>query len=178
MHLNRLGLALATSRDAPAAERFALGTLVGQSADAPTHSDDALSLLEAFAYIGDALSSKQEQVADEALLETAHRDDGSVILMRFPNDLRPSVIVIADDVHVFIVVIGSEAGDSTVRFGEGEQGRRPPAGLEHATATYRHGGGKVGEVELRELPLRQPFRVIVAHHPGTQRQRLTCSVIH
>jgi hypothetical protein len=152
--------------------------LAAQSADAPTHSNDALSLLEAFAYIGDVLSSEQEQVADEAFLETAHRDDGSVIVMRFPNDLRPSVIVIADDAHVFIVVIGSEAGDSTVRFGDGEHGGRPPAGLEHVTGTYRHGGGEVGEVELRELPLRRPFRVIAAHHPGTQRPRVTCSVVH
>lgn len=178
MHLNRLGLALAASRDARVAERFALGTLVGQSADAPTHSDDALSLLEAFAYVGDVLSSAQEQVADEAFLETAHRDDGSVIVMRFPNDFRPSVIVVADDAHVFIVVIGSEAGDSTVRFGDGEHGRPPPAGLEHVTATYRHGGGTVGEVELRELPLQRPFRVIAAHQLGTQRRRLTCSVVH
>jgi hypothetical protein len=43
-------------------------------------------------------------------------------------------------------------GRTTVQFGDGVTGKRPPAG-EEITVTYRHGAGQAGEVPPKQTPV-------------------------
>ena len=177
MDLKRLSLALATTANIARREVFAIGSLVTRTDDPQVGPDVALSLIEALAYLGDVLSAEQDQVADEDFLETSYDSEDDVVRIRLLNDLRPVVFVVVDDERAFVVVIGSEAGDATVRFGNGEHGERPPAGLEDVIATYRHGAGRVGSVKLRGLHLGKPFAVIAIGDPGTRARRMNCSIV-
>jgi hypothetical protein len=168
MDLTRLGVAWATTANIPSPEAFAIGSLTARTASPQSAPDLGLSLIETLAYIADVLSAAQEQVADETFLETSCEVDEDVVRVRLLNDLLPAALAVVSDERAFVVVIGSEAGDSTVRFGDDERGERPPEGLEDVIASYRHGGGRVGCVELRGLHLGRRFAAIAINHGATR----------
>ena len=174
MDLTRLGVAWAATANLPSPKTFAIGSLTAR-ADSPQSAPNlGLSLIETLAYIGDVLSAAQEQVADESFLETSREDDEDVVRIRLLNELRPAAFGVVGDERAFVVVVGSEAGDSTVRFGDDERGERPEEGLKDVIASYRHGGGRAGCVELRGLHLGRRYAVIAASQAGTR--SLSCSI--
>jgi hypothetical protein len=167
MDAARLLAVLAHTRGVPRNEQFAIAAVVtprdGSHAAEP---DGALSLLELLAYVGDVLSADQDRTAEEAFVDTSYNPGDASVAIRLANDLRPVAFAAVDASHAFVVVIGAETGDSTLSFGDGDRGRRPPAGLEHGTASYRHGGGGAGNVQVRGLPLRAPIAVITLRRRG------------
>ncbi len=91
------------------------------------------------------LSAKEDQLADEAFLETSRERDEDLVRIRFLNELLPAVFLAVGEERAFGVVIGSQTGDSTLRFGDGESGARPPTGMEDVQ---------------RELPARRHTREV------------------
>jgi hypothetical protein len=176
MDLTALAVDLAASTDLARTESLAIGAVTGRL-DAPESAPDAgLSLIETLAYIGDVLSAEQDQLADEDFLEMSRANDEDLIRIRLRTEILPAVLVAVGDERAFLVVIGAETGDSTVRFGDGEPGTRPPTGLEDVSATYRHGGGHEACLELRELRLGRRCAVVAVSHRARRTQGLFCSI--
>lgn len=123
-------------------------------------ADGVIGLIETLGYIGDVLSSEQDQVAAEGILTTTYDDDCDVLRIDMRADARPIVCVVIDDCRAFVVSIGADAREASVSFGDGSKGRRPPAGLENVTASYRHGDGDGGNVEVSGLGLRRAFTLV------------------
>ncbi|MDQ6806236.1 MAG: hypothetical protein M3065_15035 [Actinomycetota bacterium] len=176
MDLTRLGVALAAKANVPLTEGLAIGTLTARVGDPQSAPDLGLSLIEMLAYIGDVLSAEQDQLADEDFLETSREGDEDVVRLRFLKELLPAVFVAVGEERAFVVVIGSRSGDSTVRFGDGEPGTRPPMGLEDVSASYRQGGGNAGCLELCGLRLGSPCAVIAISHRATRAGGFICSI--
>jgi hypothetical protein len=82
--------------------------------------------------------------------------------------------VIADDRRAYLVTVGAETGESTVRFGDGVVGELPPSGLDNVIATYRCGDGDTGNLELTGLGLQKPFVVIVVGNPRVSARHFLC----
>ena len=163
MDLNRLGLVWARSAGASASEQFAIaGFVVGDQATA----DAAIGLVEMLAYIGDVLSSDQDEIAAESYLATTYDPERDLLHVYLSDDARPIVCAVVDDSRVFVVSIGADAGDAVVSFGDGPEGRRPPPGFENVTGRYRQGDGDEGDVEVSGLRLCRSF-VVVAVRRGS-----------
>jgi hypothetical protein len=154
--LNRFGVAWARSARASAGEQFAIGGLVFGDPSA----DRVIGLIETLVYIADVLSAQQDRVAAEGILTTAYDDGHDMLHIHVRADARPIVAVVIDDCRAFVVSIGADAGAATVSFGDGSGGRRPPPGFDDVTATYRHGDGNVGRVEVTGLRLDRAFAVV------------------
>ncbi|HET6867509.1 MAG TPA: hypothetical protein VFH80_16430 [Solirubrobacteraceae bacterium] len=157
MNLNRLGVAWARSAHASASDEFSIGGLVFGD---QTSADGVIGLIETLAYIGDVLSSQQDQVAAEGILTTTYDDERDVLHIDLRADARPIVCVVVDDCRAFVVSIGANAGEATVSFGDGSDGRRPPPGFENVRARYRDGDGDGGNVEVTGLRLGRAFAVV------------------
>jgi hypothetical protein len=177
MDVTRLGVALAATANVRYTETLAIGTLTARIDDPQSARDVGLSLIEMLAYIGDVLSAEQDQLAlaDADFLETSRETDEDLVRIRFVNELLPAVFVAVGDERAFVVVIGSQTGDATVRFGSGEPGTRPPPGLEDVSASYRHGGGHEGCLELGGVRLGRRCAVIAISHRATRAGGLICS---
>jgi hypothetical protein len=154
---NCVGVVWARSADALASEQFSIGGLVFGD---QTSADGVVGLIETLAYIGDVLSSEQDQVAAEDDLTTTYDDDRDVLHIDMRADARPIVCVVIDDRRAFVVSIGADAGQARVSFGDGSTGRRPPSGFENVTAKYRNGDGDRGNVEVSGLRLDSAFAVV------------------
>ncbi len=177
MDLTRLGVALAATANVPRTEGLTIGTLTARVDDPQSAPDlGLLPLIETLAYIGDVLSAKQDLLAAEAFLETSRESDEDLVRLRFLNELLPAVFVAVGEERAFVVVIGSQTGDSTLRFGDGESGARPPTGLEDVSASYRQGGGHAGCLELRGLRLGRRCAVIAISHRAARAGGLICSI--
>jgi hypothetical protein len=176
MDLRGLGVDLAGMANLPRTEAFAIGAVTAR-VDAPQSAPDfGQSLVETLAYIGDVLSAEQDQVASENFLETSQVKDEDLVRLRFLIELLPAVFLAVGDKRAFVVVVGSETGDSTVRLGDGESGTRPPTGLEDVSATYRHGEGNAGCLELRGLRLGRRCGVVAISHRAGPARGLICSI--
>jgi hypothetical protein len=107
-----------------------------------------------FAWVADALSEYQDQVAEEAALRARRRL--GLIVHHVLSEAALTVTV--DGAHwqpiaawsqarpgdrAYVVETGA-AGTSTIRFGDGRTGARPPEGGSEVAATYRPEGGAVG----------------------------------
>ena len=113
-------------------------------------NDPGIALVELFAFVGDALLVYQSRAADEAYLRS-HRTWGLILhnvlgtspLVVTVDGSRwrevPSLASHGPDDAVYVADRGAD-GSFTVRFGDGQRGRRPAAGAQVA-ATYRNGGG-------------------------------------
>jgi hypothetical protein len=155
-----LRVALAASPGVTPAQRLSIAAFEIPDSSSRPGSDSGIALLELLAYLGDTMSFHQDQVANEAYLET---EDG--VRIRLQASRRPALCLVADDQRAYVVTVGAETGDSTVRFGDGVVGEQPPSGLENVTATYRRGAGDTGNLELTGLGLQKPFVVIVVGNP-------------
>lgn len=117
-------------------------------------------MIETLVYVGDVLSCEQDQVAAEGILTTSYDHKRDVLHIDMRADVRPIVCVVVDDCRAFVVSIGANAGEATVSFGDGSDGRRPPPGFENVSAKYRHGDGNGGNVEVSGLGLGRAFAVV------------------
>jgi hypothetical protein len=154
---NCFGVAWARSAHALASEQFSIGGLVFGD---ETSADGVVGLIETLVYIGDVLSSEQDQVAAEDILTTTYDDDCDVLHIDMRADARPIVCVVIDDCRAFVVSIGADAGQASVSFGDGSKGQRPPPGFENVTAKYRTGDGDRGNVEVSGLRPGRAFAVV------------------
>lgn len=125
-----------------------------------TSADGVIGFIESLAYIGDVLSFAQDQVAAEGFLATRYDDERDVLQIDMRTDARPIVCVVIDDCRAFVVSLGADAGDASVSFGDGSEGRRPPSGFENVTAKYRHGDGDGGNIAVSGLGLGGAFAVL------------------
>ncbi len=125
-----------------------------------TSADGVIGLIETLVYIGDVLSSEQDQVAAESILTTTYDHERDVLHVVMRANARPIVCVVIDDFRAFVVSIGADAGQASVSFGDGSKGRRPPSGFENVTAKYRNGDGDRGNVEVSGLRLGRAFAVV------------------
>ena len=138
--------------------------------------DPGVTLVELLAWLGDIVSGYQEQVGQEAGLDTRRK------LARIRDHVLSDagLIVSVDDVawhppatpstgsadeRTYLVETGAD-GTTTVRFGDGQTGARPPAGSE-VTATYRCGSGAVGLTMTIQWP----------PEPGTFTVRLSTNAL-
>jgi hypothetical protein len=179
VNVKRLGVAFAASRGLVPPQRLSIAAfeILGAQRSRPAStrqpaSDLGIGLLELFAYVGDALSFYQDQVANEAYLETEDR-----VRVRLHASRRPALCVIADDRRAYLVTVGAETSESTVRFGDGVVGEQPPSGLDNVIATYRRGDGDTGNLELTGLGLHKPFVVIVVGNPQVSARHFLCGRI-
>jgi hypothetical protein len=164
-----LAVALARAPQRGSDRELAVGGLT--ATDRPPGSgsgDDPLqSLIETLAYLADVLSVELDELADEAFIETTYDRGHGVLRIEFKVDVRPVVCVVLDPDNVYVATVGGQTDDSCVRFGEGQHGRRPPAGFEMIGATYRHGAGAGGGgLDLTGLALGEPIWLIAVsgHH--------------
>jgi hypothetical protein len=174
--VKRLGVAFAASPGVAPPERLSIAAfeILGAQCSRPASnrqpaSDPGIALLELFAYVGDVLSFYQDQVANEAYLETEDR-----VCVRLHASRRPALCLIADDRRGYLVTVGAETGESTVRFGDGVAGEQPPSGLDNVVATYRRDDGDTGNLELTGLGLQKPFVVIVVGNPRVSARHFLC----
>jgi hypothetical protein len=150
-------MAWARSAGASASDQFSIGGLVfGDQSPA----DGVIGLIETIAYIGDVLSAEQDQVAAEGFVGTGYDSERDLLHIGPRADMRPIVYVVVDDCRAFVVSIGVDASEATISFGDGSEGRRPPAGLENVTARYQRGDGEGGNVEVSGLGLGRGFAVV------------------
>jgi hypothetical protein len=169
-------LAVAARGTVPASEQFVIGGLVARAEELPSGDDPLRALLDALAFMAEVLSAAEDQIANESFVETAYDGENDRVRLCLGADLGPVVCLVIDQERVFVVTIGSEAGEATVRFGDAEQGHRPPAGFEHVAATYRQGEGGAANVELGGLCLHKPFTVIAVSHPAGRQRRVAWAV--
>jgi hypothetical protein len=97
--------------------------------------DPGLALVELLAFVGDSLADYQARVADEAYLQTQSRL--AVTIDASPWREAASFESSGPSDAVYVVNRGAD-GSATVRFGDGQHGRRPPIGA-HVAVTYRTG---------------------------------------
>jgi hypothetical protein len=173
MDLTRLGFAWAATGDPP---RFAIASLLARSDTTDSERDGVLPLIDALAYLADVLAGEQDGVAGEGFIDSSF-GDGGALRIRFSEVLVPVAFLVVDDGHAFVIAIGADAGDSTIRFGDDEEGRRPPAGLDGVSACYGRGAGGLGNVELRAPGLVTPFALIAMSHPHARGRSVTCSLV-
>ena len=64
-------------------------------------------MIETLVYIGDVLSSKQDQVTAEGFLSTTYDDERDVLRVDMRAGARPIVCVVIDDCRTFMVSIGA-----------------------------------------------------------------------
>jgi hypothetical protein len=176
MPLTALGVDLAAVADLPRTEALAIGAVTARVDASQSVADVGLSLIETLAYVGDVLSAEQDHQADEGFLETSRASDEDLVRIRFPTEVLPAVFVAIGDDRAFVVVVGTKTGDSTVRFGDGDAGARPPMGLERVAATYRHGGGHKRSLELHGLRLGRRWAVVAISHRTPGARGLICSI--
>jgi hypothetical protein len=130
------------------------------TAGSASGGDFLQSLIDALAYAADVLTVELDEVADEEYIATSYDRGLDILLVDFLVDLRPVVCVVLDPDNVYLVTVGDQTGDSCVRFGDGSHGARPPDGFEKVAATYRHGDGDGGALELVGLGLGEPVWLI------------------
>ncbi len=157
MDLNLLGVVWARSARASVSDQFSIGGLVCGDQIA---ADGVIGLVETLAYLGEVLSSEEDQVAAAGFVATMYDDERDLLDIDLRGDARPIVCVVVDSCRAFVVSIGADAGEATVSFGDGSEGRRPPSGFENVTARYRRGDGEGGNVEVSGLGLGQGFAVV------------------
>lgn len=175
-HTDRKLLAVALARAAEAGRdrQLAVGGLTAADEDPGSGNDPLQSLLEALAYLAEVLQIDLDEIADEAFIETSYDRESDVLRIDFRAEVRPVVCVVLDPDCVYVATVGSQTGDSCVRFGDGERGRRPPGGFEKVAAVYRHGDGD-GTLELAGLGLGEPIWLIaVRRDHGTLFSRVRC----
>jgi hypothetical protein len=165
-----LAVALAQAVETGRDRQLAVGGVT--AADPGSRSDPLRSLFEALAYAAEVLEVELDELADDQFIETSYNRVLDVLRVDFRTDLRPVVCVVLDPDHVYVATIGGQTGDSCVRFGDGEYGKRPPAGFEKVSATYRHGAGG-GALELGGLGLGEPTWLIAV---GRRHRPLFCRV--
>ena len=135
--------------------------------------DPGLTLLDLFAFLGDALLAFENRATDEAYLRS--RRTWGLILRNLLGTSSLAVTVdgslwreveslgrFGPDAAVYVAKRGAD-GSTTVRFGDGRQGRRPPAGAQVA-ATYHHDGG-VGVIATIPWPPAPPLSLEVHASP-------------
>lgn len=170
-----LAVALARAAQADRDRQLAVGGLTAADGDPGSGNDPLASLIETLAYLAEVLQVDLDEIADEAFIETSYDRARDIVRVDFGADLRPVVCVVLDPDHVYVATVGSETGDSCVRFGGGERGNRPPAGFENVAAAYRHGEGG-GALELGGLGLGEPICLIaVSRHHRPLFCRVRCS---
>ena len=125
-----------------------------------TSADGVIGFIDTLAYIGDVLSFAQDQVAAEGFLAATYDNERDMLLIDMGANTRPIVCVVVDDCRAFVVSIGADAGDASISFGDGSEGRPPPPGFENVIAKYRHGDGDSGNVEVSGLGLGGAFAVV------------------
>jgi hypothetical protein len=116
-------------------------------------SDPGLLLLELFGWLAEVLAAETDLETRRRLGALVHhlRDDAETIVTVDGALWRP------EDRTYFLET--SADGTATIRFGDGESGRRPPAGSE-VRVTYRLGGRAV--TLTTRWPPPTDFRLIVA----------------
>ena len=138
--------------------------------------DPGVALLELFAFLGEAITTHQNQVADDAHLES-RRMWGLIV----HNVLGRSPLVVTVDGSpwrevasledagagdaVYVAERGGPGSPTTVRFGDGQHGRRPADGAS-VGATYRDRGGATGLVATIPWPPDPPLALEVQARPG------------
>src|SRR5581483_4187452 len=113
------GVAWARSAHALASEQFSIGGLVFGD---QTSAGGVIGLIESLVYIGDVLSSEQDEVAAEDILTTTYDDDRDVLHIDMRADARPIVCVVIDNCRAFVVSVGADDGQASVSFGDGSKG--------------------------------------------------------
>lgn len=123
-------------------------------------ADPGVTLIQLLAWLADALSDYQDHAAGEAALDT--RRKLARIAHHVVSDARMVVTVDGDiwrpvpgppgreDDRSYVVETGDD-GSSTIRFGDGVTGARPPSGSEVA-ASYRYGSGATGHTVTVRWP--------------------------
>jgi hypothetical protein len=152
--------------------QLAVGGAAAPGSGSGSDSDYLQSLIEALAYAADVLEANLDEIADEEFIETSYDRGQDILRAQFRTDLRPVVCVVLDPGNVYVATVGAQTGDSCVRFGDGSEGARPPAGFEHLAASYRHGGGG-GALEVGGLGLGEPIWLIAV---SRGRRPLFCRV--
>jgi hypothetical protein len=92
--------------------------------------DPGTTLLELLAFLGDRLSDYQARIADEVYLQRRRTPGGSRVTVTIDGSQWREVASLESsqrDDTVYLVEHGA-AGSATIRFGDGQQGQRPPAG--------------------------------------------------
>jgi len=117
------------------------------------------------------LSASQDEIADEAYLETDWDEEGHALHVRLDRKLRPGLCLIADGCRLYVVAVGRDANETKVVFDEGTHGDRPGDGSERIIARYERGAGGRGNLTLGGLDLQRPFVVVAAGGSGTAVRR-------
>ena len=125
--------------------------------------DPGIALLELLAYAADSLAHYQTQIADEAYLQTQPTLGASRVAVTIdgsPWRDVPSLEKSGPGDAVYVADRDVD-GSVTVRFGDGQHGRRPPTGAV-VVATYRRGAhGARALVTIRWPP--QPALALEVH---------------
>src|SRR5215813_5458099 len=90
--------------------------------------DPGVLLVDLFAFVGDLLSQYEERLADDAYVGTAGRPRIAITVGGLPWREVASLEGSGPDDAVYVVG-RQDDGSATVRFGDGQHGRRPPPGL-------------------------------------------------
>ena len=101
--------------------------------------DPGVMLVDLFAFVGDLLSQYEERLVDDAYLGTSGRARIAITVGGLPWREVASLQGAGPDDAVY-VVSRQDNGSATVRFGDGQTGRRPPTG-DRVSAAYRQGAG-------------------------------------
>src|SRR5215475_64256 len=101
--------------------------------------DPGVMLVDLFAFVGDLLSQHEERLADNAYLGTSGRARIAITVGGLPWREVASLQGAGPDDAVYVVT-RQDDGSATVRFGDGQTGRRPPTG-DRVSAAYRQGAG-------------------------------------
>ena len=121
---------------------------------ARTDEDPGIILVDLFTWLADVVTEYQDRIADEAALSTSRRL--GVVMHHLLSDA--SVVVTVDGVRWQPMAVWTQTtpgdrayvvetradGTTTVVFGDGRVGARPPADGSEVTATYRSGAGAAG----------------------------------
>jgi hypothetical protein len=160
--MKRLGITLVASADESAEQHFSMATLAIRD-DEEAEDGNALGmiLVELLTYIADVLSDLQDRVANEAYLESDWDEEADVLRIRMPAGVGAACCIVADDQRTYVVTIGPETEATTVHFGDGLAGARPPTGSEDIGAAYRGGPGEAGSLELSGMGLRGPLAIML-----------------
>jgi predicted phage baseplate assembly protein len=120
-----------------------------------THGESAREILGS----GDASKPYQQFTLKQAPLtyvSAANENGAATTLQVFVNDVRwqeaASLYGAEPDAHVYITRRNDE-GKTTVQFGDGKTGARPPTGTGNLRATFRKGIGTDGNVKQGQLSL-------------------------
>jgi hypothetical protein len=127
-----------------------------------TQHDPSVALLELLAFLGDTVTEYQSQLAGEAYLETRPR-----LLVTVDASPWREVTALESSApgdRVYVVDRGAD-GSATVRFGDGQHGKTPPAGA-RVHATYCPGAsGNRAAVTIRWPPV-PPLALEIHAGPG------------